>query len=123
MLGKDVGEHGVGYVVRNIVVNIIIQQRAKNFKRQKIIMENVVDMKLDLKRKTIALEVIILIVQKDGKSKAKNPFYTRWKRGKRHKRGNRHKKNNRHNKHNKHKIIVVLYALRYRVSMDHSQKP
>jgi hypothetical protein len=123
MLGKDVGEHGVGYVVRNIVVNIIIQQRAKNFKRQKIIMENVVGMKLDLKRKTIALEVIILIVQKGGKSKAKNPFYTRWKRGKRH---NKHKKSNnsnRRNRRNRHKKIVVLYALRYRESMDHSQKP
>jgi hypothetical protein len=117
MLEKDVGEHGVGYVVRNIAVNIIIQQRAKNFKRQKIIMENVVDMKMDLKRKTIALEVIILIVQKDGKSKAKNPFYTRWKRDKRH---NKHK---RCNNSNKHKKIVVLYALRYRESMDHSQKP
>jgi hypothetical protein len=83
-------------------------------------MENVVDMKMDLKRKTIALEVIILIVQKDGKSKAKNPFYTRWKRDKRH---NKHKKSKNSNRRNRHKKIVVLYALRYRESMDHSQKP
>jgi hypothetical protein len=110
MLGKDVGEHGVGYVVRNIAANIIIQRRVKNFKRQKIIMETVVGMKLDLKKKSIVLEVIILIVQKDGKSKAKNPFYTRWK------------KYNKHKSYNKHKKIVVLYVL-YRMRQDHSQRP
>ena len=58
---------GVGNVERNIVVNTIIQKQVKNYRQQKTItMVYVVEMKKDLNKKTIAVEVVQVIVHPDG---------------------------------------------------------
>jgi len=93
MLGQAVGGHGVGCVVRNIAANIMTRPLARNHRRRRTITLPVVGKRLASRKKTIALEDIILIVERDGRPRSgqpsvghevgnqglnpKYPFYTR----------------------------------------------
>lgn len=63
----DVEDLGVGNVKRSIVVNIMMLQRGRNYRQQKIItIPFVVGKKMALKKKSIVLEVTQDIVRNDG---------------------------------------------------------
>jgi hypothetical protein len=80
MLERAVEGHGVGCVLRSIAANITTRPRVRNHRRLRTITQLVVEMRLDLRKRTIVLEDIIRIVRRDGRSKGlnpKHPFYTR----------------------------------------------
>jgi len=68
MLGRAVGAHGAGSVVRNIVAHIMTRELVRNHQRPKIIMELAVGMRWGSRKKTIALGDIIHIVGRGGRS-------------------------------------------------------
>lgn len=67
MLGLDVGAHGVGYVVRNIVAHITIRGQVRNHRRPRIITAHVAEMRRASRKKSIALGDIIRIVGRGGR--------------------------------------------------------
>jgi len=75
--------HGVGYVVRSIVIYTIMPPLAKSSLRRRIIMVIAVKRRQDSSKKTTVLEGIILIVLSGGDL---NPFYTYYSNGRRSRR-------------------------------------
>ncbi len=68
MLDKDVENPGVGNVERNTAASTIILTPVKSCPRQKtIMMPFVVEMKKDLKKRNIVVELVQDIVLPDGK--------------------------------------------------------
>jgi hypothetical protein len=67
MLGRAVGAHGAGSVVRNIVAHIMTRRLVRNHQRPRIITALAVGKRLGSRKKTIALGGIIHIVGKDGR--------------------------------------------------------
>lgn len=70
------GVLGVGGVVRNSAETTMTLSQEINFLAQRIIMEIVVKMSLDLIKKNIVEEVVARTAEKDGKIDSKNPFNT-----------------------------------------------
>jgi hypothetical protein len=67
MLGLDVGAHGAGYVVRNIVAHITTRGLVRNHPRPRIITAPAVEMRRASRKKNIALGGIIRIVGRGGR--------------------------------------------------------
>ena len=67
MLGLDVGEHGAGYVVRNIVAHITTRGQVRNLQRPRITTVPAVEMRRASRKKNIALGDIIRIVGRGGR--------------------------------------------------------
>ena len=66
-LGLDVGEHGVGCVVRNIVAHITTRGLVRNHRRPRITTVPAVEMRRASRKKNIALGDIIRIVGRGGR--------------------------------------------------------
>jgi hypothetical protein len=70
ILNLGVDAHGVGNVVRNFVLSIVTQKLVINFLQQKTFTMSAVKERRDLRKRIIAVEVIIAIVKSGGKASA-----------------------------------------------------
>lgn len=66
MLGRAVGGHGAGCVVRNIAAPTMTRSQARNHRRPRTITHSAVGKSLDSRKRSIVLGGIIRIALRDG---------------------------------------------------------